>query len=581
MTKFYFVVSIIVLLQSVIVGKTFSEQTKSSAKPFNLLFIMTDQHRYDVLGCAGNSVVKTPNLDALAADGVRFTSAYTPCPVCTPARTSILTGRSIYSTGIDRNILTKQSPENLPIWNQISFDDILNKKGYFSEYHGKWHSPISLAGIKKTADKSFYHHFGYYLFKDDGTFRYGNKEGDSLTELIHQNAPIDLNELKNGVQYNQRFSRPYVPVKADVKYGKPSPTSLSRKSNNKNNNDTENDTDNNIANNAVEIGQLILNANYSQTSFQRNLVLEALDNAFASAQPFNITASFSFPHPPYLVTEPYFSIYRANNEPIKEFDKLISPSIDDRSPDSPYALQSSQRGMRHYFHDRAKITDAMSVYYALVTEVDDAIGKLIQKLKENDEYNNTLIIYTSDHGEMLGAHGRNGKGVFFEESIRVPLIIKLPENVHKGLVIDKPVTTTDLFATILDYTIVDTTTLSEGKSLRRLIENPDTNDWKDYAVIEWSHKHDNVPSYCVVTKEWKLMLARSNRAKNALYDLKNDPNELVNLLSEVNSNTSKKEQYRETINRLKNNLLEWMNQNGHSDKELIRNIDVFSTSATK
>ncbi|MDR2757029.1 MAG: sulfatase-like hydrolase/transferase, partial [Planctomycetaceae bacterium] len=558
-----FLVTTTILLQFIVVNTVFSEQASSSPKPFNLLFIMTDQHRYDVLGCAGNPVIKTPNLDALAADGVRFTSAYTQCPVCTPARTSILTGRSIYSTGVDRNTLAKRSSTDLPTWNQISFDGVLNKNGYFSEYHGKWHSPISLAGIKKTTDKSFYYDFGYYIFKDDGTFRYGNKEKDALTESIHQNSPIDRNELKNGLQYNPRFGRPYAPVKADVKYGKPSPNSLT-KNLNKNNNDTENDT----VNNAIEIGQLILDVNYSQTSFQRNLALKSLDNAFTSAKPFNITASISFPHPPYLVTEPYFSVYRANNKPIKEFDDLISPSIDDRSPNSPYALRNSPRGAdKHYFNDRTKITDAMSVYYALVTEVDDAIGKLVQKLKENNEYDNTLIIYTSDHGEMLGAHGRNGKGVFFDESIRVPLIIKLPKNVHKNLTIDQPVTTTDLFATILDYTIADTTTPSEGKSLRTLIENPDTKNWKDYAVIEWSHEHDTVPSYCVVTKDWKLMLARSNRAKNALYDLKNDPNELINLLFEGDNNTSKKEQYRQVVQRLKNNLLEWMNQNGHSDKE--------------
>jgi arylsulfatase A-like enzyme len=565
-----FIITLVVLLQFVIVSKIFSEQVNNSPKQFNLLFIMTDQHRYDVLGCAGNPVAKTPNLDALAADGVRFTSAYTQCPVCTPARTSILTGRSIYGTGIDLNIL-RRNLTDLPIRNQTSFDEVLNKNGYFSEYHGKWHSPISLAGIRKTTDKSFYHDFGYYLFKDDGTFRYGSKEQDALAELIRQNAPIDLNELKNGLQYNRRFGRPYIPVKADLKYGKPSPSPLRKKSDK-----NDNDTANNIRSNAVEIGQLILDVNYSQTSFQRDLILKALDNASASTKPFNVTASFSFPHPPYLVTEPYFSLYRTNNEPIKELDGLISPSIDDRSPNSPYALQSSTRSMnRHYFHDRTKITDAMSVYYALVTEVDDAIGKIIQKLKENDEYDNTLIIYTSDHGEMLGAHGRNGKGVFFEESIHVPLIVKLPKNVHKGLTIDKFVITTDLFATILDYTIADTTKPSEGKSLRTLIEKPDTKDWKDYAVIEWSHEHDNVPSYCVVTKKWKLMIARSNRAKSALYDLNNDPNELVNLLFEGDYDVSQKEQYRETVNRLKSHLLEWMDQNGHSDKELIRNIDIF------
>ncbi|MDR1492238.1 MAG: sulfatase-like hydrolase/transferase [Planctomycetaceae bacterium] len=552
-----------VIISGLFYGVVHAEDVAKQPPPkYNLLFIMTDQHRYDVLGAAGNPVVKTPNLDALAADGVRFTSAYTPCPVCSPARTSILTGRSIFSTGTDTNAIAQKTPPDLPVWKLASFDAILNQRGYFSEYHGKWHSPIILAGISKTTDKSFYHNFGYAVLKDNGTFRYGNDEKDALSESIRKNAPFDIHDLKDGLQYEPRFLRPYAPVATDIRYGKPSPKTLNKNVAGKNTNDEEEEKKN-----GVVFGKLLLDAKFSQTSFQRDLSLKSLDDALNSGKPFNVTASFSFPHPPYVVTEPYFSLYRdENNRPVKELDALISPNIDDHSYDSPYSSTPSRR--LHYCYDRKKITDFMSVYYALTTEVDESIGRLIQKLKENGEYNNTLIIYTSDHGEMLGAHGRNGKGVFYEESVRVPLIVKLPKGEHAGLVVDRLVSTRDLFSTILDYAIADTQTVSEGQSLRTVIENPQTANWNDYEIIEWSHKNAAAPSYCVVSKDWKLMLSRSDKAKSALYDLKNDPNELVNLLAE--NNLLRQKEYRRQKEILKSNLLEFLQKTGHTDYENIK-----------
>ncbi len=110
--------------------------------PFNVLIIMTDQQRFDALSAAGNTILKTPNLDRIANEGVMFENAYTPVPVCAPARTSILTGQSIDNTGIDRN---------QPVYDQMtfkggaSFDMVLSEAGYKTGYYGKWHSPQQLA----------------------------------------------------------------------------------------------------------------------------------------------------------------------------------------------------------------------------------------------------------------------------------------------------------------------------------------------------------------------------------------------------------------------------------------------------
>jgi arylsulfatase A-like enzyme len=535
------------------------------ARRYNLLFLMTDQHRHDAMSAAGNPVIKTPNLDALAENGVRFTSGYTVCPVCTPSRTSMFTGRSIGNTGIASNTQSTLDAPGTPLLQMKSYDQILNENGFFSEYHGKWHSPIYLAGIHKPGDASYFYQFGYSILANG---KYGSSEKDGLSESIRKNAPFDPSELKDGLQFQRRFFRPYAPVAVDLKYGLPSPKSISKK-------DQAEDLP---SSEAADFGKLLLDAKYSQTSFQRDLVLQALDNAKKAGKPFNITASICFPHPPMVVTEPYFSKYRdSNNKPVKELDALIEPSIGDRSPNSPYALTVKQKAAGT-FNDPAKITDMMAVYYGLVTEVDDAIGQIIQKLRDIGEYDNTLIIYTSDHGEMLGSHGRNGKGNFYDASIRVPLLIKLPKGEHRGLVVDRPVMSTDLFATILDYTLSDTKSPSDGQSLRTLIEKPN-GKWREFAVSEWHHFSETVPSYCITTKEWKLMLARSDKARSALYNLKSDPHELTNLL--LDGTAAEQKKYRPVAEELKGKLVEYLKGIHHPDSQHLETFDIFSPTAVE
>ena len=114
---------------------------EAAKRQINLLFIITDQQRFDALGCAGNPVLKTPNLDRLAREGARFVNAYSSCPVCVPARTVILTGRCIESTRVRGN--HDLNSEDVP--DLLTFDQVLLRHGYQGEYHGKWHSPYKFA----------------------------------------------------------------------------------------------------------------------------------------------------------------------------------------------------------------------------------------------------------------------------------------------------------------------------------------------------------------------------------------------------------------------------------------------------
>jgi arylsulfatase A-like enzyme len=204
----------------------------------------------------------------------------------------------------------------------------------------------------------------------------------------------------------------------------------------------------------------------------------------------------------------------------------IPKTISDKMLGNPY-IKSNGRLTATEYADSAKIGYMIANYYALVTEIDDWIGKIIGKLEELKLRDNTMIIFMSDHGEMMGAHGMREKNVMLEESVRVPLIINYPGKIA-GRKIETPVSLINIFPTIMDY--VGIKAESDSYSLMNLANGKAAKT--DFVVSEWNWPNQDVPNLMVRTKEWKLLISRYNKKKNvdALFDLKNDPNELNNLL---------------------------------------------------
>jgi arylsulfatase A-like enzyme len=171
---------------------------------------------------------------------------------------------------------------------------------------------------------------------------------------------------------------------------------------------------------------------------------------------------------------------------------------------------------------------------------------------------NTIVIFTSDHGEMLGAHGMREKNVFYSESAHVPLIIRVPKEIKKETVVDNYITNLDLFSTILDYSGVGKKIKSDGRSLRDLIENRKT-DRPGYIVTEWNFRGDEISNYMVLHDGWKLLVPYSESSKviNAMYDMNTDPYEMKNLLGSNPEN----EKYIDKAGELRGYLLEWLKKN--------------------
>ncbi len=264
-----------------------------------------------------------------------------------------------------------------------------------------------------------------------------------------------------------------------------------------------------------------------------------------------------------LPMAPYYNIYLAK-------DMVPPVSINDDMNNSPYQSMNGRKGLPEY-SDPEKIKYMISNYYGLIKEIDDWVGKILEKLDEHGLTDNTLVIFTSDHGEMLGAHGLREKNVFYEESAHIPLLIRFPGEIDSATTVDGYVSLVDLFATILDYLKIEEHP-SDGKSLRGLIENTDTEQGK-YVVTEWDYRGDISPNYMIVKDGWKLIIPYTKNSKviNAMYNLNEDPFEMNNLLGK----NPKRSEYEKQAEELRGYLLEWLKKNkskhydGVKERELI------------
>lgn len=468
----------------------------TSAKPKqpspNILIIMTDQQRWDALRFSGaNTVIKTPNLDKLAASGAWFSQACSPCPVSGPARTSMLTGRLTETTGVRTNM---DSDDNKPVGYK-SYDQLLVANGYVAEYFGKFHSPDFMADCY--SNPSEYGYTGTKLIKDwEKLYHFYLAQNVKKTQP-KEGELIDFS-FYNGIRYtpapiDRRY--PYLPT------GTIPEKELERRQH------TQSD----------HHGHLHLDAKHTITAVQGRQTIEALERN--KDNKFIITCSFHCPHSPMLPSEPYASMYNPSEMPIPK-------TIADKMVGNPYAKTNGRMLMPEYA-DSSKIGYMIANYYGFVTEIDDWVGKILDKLDELKLRDNTLIVFMSDHGEMLGAHGMREKNIFLEESVRVPLVLSYPAEIAARK-IETPVSLLNIFATIVDYAGIDAA--SDGYSLRGMARGKKAP--VDFAVSEWNWPNREVPNLMIRTQEWKLLISRHNDKKHldALYDLKNDPFELNNLL---------------------------------------------------
>lgn len=510
---------ILVLSVCFIAPVLFSCSQKKELKKPNLLFIMTDQQRADALGISGNSIIKTPNLDKLAKEGAYFKNMYTQCAVCAPARATILTGHTVENTGIRTNSIWRDEAES-EFMTMPTFDEILYEQGYTCEYFGKWHCPEEPTKVYSRFETLK----GYKAYLDEH---------------------FPYTEPKEGQLISSESGRAYTPNPIDKHHGMNYKDVLEKRKKEK------------FAQTELH-GVSNIPPEYTSTAFLCKKTIEAIKRN--KDKQFSITTSINFPHAPMIPIEEYAKIYKPDEMP-------VPVSIADDMANSPYVAFNGRLYSTEYA-DPEKIGYMIANYYALITEIDHWVGEILKTIDELGLAENTLVIFTSDHGEMLGSHGMREKNVFYEESARVPLIIRYPKQIKSGTVVDHKVTNLDLFSTILDYTGVGKEATADGTSLRDCIEGT-ASDRPEYIVTEWNFRGDVISNYMVLSDRWKLMVpySESSEVINALYDLDTDPYEMKNLLGS-NPDADK---YKEKAEELRGYLIEWLKKNNSKHYEGVKN----------
>ncbi|MDP6635350.1 MAG: sulfatase-like hydrolase/transferase [Phycisphaerae bacterium] len=506
---------------------------KPKAK-INLLFIMTDQQRFDAMSCAGNTVLKTPNLDRLAGEGAYFENAYSNCPICVPARAVILTGCGIDTVGVTgNNDYDRPDVAKVP-----TFDNILARNGYHTEYYGKWHTPYRFAATyKNTVRQTGKHSKATGVQPQHAAYR------QWLSKQKIEPRTVGGDEL-----LDKGTGRPYSPDAIDWRFGKPQTEwdRLSREARKKQRAadrgaKAKRKKGMNPFSQAGSYGCLHIPAACTRTAFVAGEVLDALDRV--KDKPFSLTCSFGPPHPPMILPKPYYGMYPAAG--------IEAPkSIGDPMDNSPYARRAGEAEMRRY-RNKAHVRQMTSNYYGMVREIDDWVGRILARLDKHGLTDNTLVIFTSDHGEMLGDHGMHSKMVLYEGSAHIPLLMRLPGAIKPGSVVKTPVAHVDLLATILDYLSMPACK-SDGRSLRKLIDGQE--DGIDFCVSQW--RSGNGPNFMIRTRRWKLLTSYNPKSQivDALYDLETDPHEMNNLIGR----DPNRKKHIPQAEKLKTKLIAWL-----------------------
>jgi arylsulfatase A-like enzyme len=477
------------------------------SKP-NLLFILVDQLRFDTMSCAGSPFVKTPNMDRLAREGVRFTNAITPSPICAPARAAILTGQPIHTTGCVTNLdLQGGRCDGLR-----SFDHLLADNGYKTEYVGRWHAPESMLSCypKRPMSPNMDEYRDYLTTKG---YEPVEQSEENPFVCVMSGQPYDPDPVDHGVRVRD-YGHGHDRVEPGLTFGR--------------------DT---------------IPQEHSLSTAVADEAIDALSRL--KDEPFSLTSSFMFPHHPLIVPRPWCDM-------INEADLVLPETFDDTRENTQYDTFTWHMDEVERKHARL----IMARYFAAVQEVDHHIGRVLDTLDGLGLTDNTLVIFTSDHGEMLGDHGLKTKFVHYRESVGVPLILRMPGVIEAGRTAATPTCLTDLYATITDYLGVES--LQCGESLRSLIDgdDPDTD-----RIVFSQQEHWNVMAR---TRDWKYVWSSQPDQVDMLFDLANDPVEVTNLLGR----NPDRDQYSEPAGMMKRHLTDWMEETDHPWYEQAVSSDV-------
>ncbi len=410
----------------------------------NLLIIMSDEHSAEVLGHAGHPLVQTPHLDALAARGTRFSNAYTPSPICVPARAAFHTGRHVHETGYWDS--AQPYDGKVPTWGH--------------RLHGHKRRSVSIGKLH---------------------FRSSDDDNGFDPELLAMH-------VVNGVGWSEGLLRDPLP---DYRKG------------------------------ASELASDVGRGESTYTQYDRAITARTCDwlenEAKADDTPWTAFVSLVSPHYPLTAPDAFYDLYPHNDV---DLPRHVTGHLD-------HPVLNAMREFWCYddYFDEARMREARAAYLGLVSFLDHNIGQILGALDTAGLTNSTTVLYTSDHGELLGNHGFWTKSLMYEESVRVPMILAGPD-IPSGAIHQEPVSLLDLYPTALEIMNIPRTTddPTTGRSLLASIVEPDP----DRTIISEYHDGGSPTGFYMVRwANWKYI--HYVGARPQLFDLAADPHEQTDL----------------------------------------------------
>jgi arylsulfatase A-like enzyme len=481
-----------------VIGSKIKAQPARLPRKPNLIVFLPDQQRADTISCYGARRISAPNLDKLASQSCVFERAYVTHPVCTPSRSSLMTGTWPHVNGCTHNnLILPHDFRCLP--------EMIGDTDYRTAYMGKWH-----LGDEKSAQHGFER---WISISQGGEEQSDDHVGEAITD--YHNFLVSKG-LKPDDKVNGGFTRNFV-TKLPLALSKP--------------------------------------------KFLEGKACDFLEQQ--GREPFILFVAFFEPHPPY-------------SGPLNDMHVLDKSDLDPTRDDSfgqqmPLRYRLRQECDRHRFRNAEKQLRVKRNYLGLVTEVDQTIGVILTKLEKLGLADNTIVVHTSDHGDMMGAHGLFGKEVSFEEAVRVPYLVRLPGQSRTAPIL-QPVSHIDFVPTLLDLFGKPPHPQCAGKSRAPLLRGesmaPET------VFVEWSpnkvHRFlkgtrlaktrqimrafRESTRVAISPDGWKICLR--DHDNNELYSLQSDPSEKQNLYDYT--------ERKDVISRLTGDIHRW--QESVSDK---------------
>ncbi len=423
-------------------------RTKKESRP-NFVFFLTDDQRWDGMSCAGNTILKTPNMDRIAQEGVRFENMFVTASLCGPSRASFLTGKYAHNHDVRRNGLALSLRHR-------TFPELLKQAGYETAFVGKWHN------TDLGRNRNFDYSFG---FKGQGRY---------YDPIISENYG------------------PYKEYKGHV-------TDI-------------------LTNKAI--------------TFLRK----------EHKQPFCLLVWFKSPHRSFHPAKRFKNLYKEEEIP-------KPPNFDDDYEGRPDAVKNANMKIGD-FADIPDYQTFVKDYYRCLAGVDENLGRVLDALKELGFEDNTVVIYAGDNGFFIGEHHFFDKRFMYEESIRVPLLIKYPNLIQSTSVESEMVLNVDIAPTILDLADITIPDDMDGRSIRPILEGKRSMWRKDflYEYYEYPGAHSGRKNRGVRTERWKYIHYFEEPQEFELYDIQSDPHEMKNLIHVP--------QYKPIVNQLRRRLTE-------------------------